>query len=138
MDIGGGLVGIIIVLIVFGSIAAIVLGPIWFKERTKQSAHQLIAQALEKGQQLDPALMEKLTDAVQNVPNRARRTLGNGIVLVCLALGFGSAAYFSGDFDPSGHAMGGMMTIATILGALGVAFTLLAIVDYASKKKSGS
>ena len=41
----------------FGFLAAIILVPIYLRERTRQSAHHLIAQALEKGQTLDPALM---------------------------------------------------------------------------------
>ncbi|MGE0594837.1 MAG: DUF6249 domain-containing protein [Hyphomonadaceae bacterium] len=132
-----GLVAIFIVLIVFGTVAAIVLGPIWFKERTKRSAHAIIAQAMERGQNLDPELMQRLTQSIEVQQNRPRKTLGNGIVLLALAGGFALASYFSGDFDPSGHAMGGMMTTAVILGALGAAFTLLAIIDYASKKKDG-
>lgn len=130
-----GLVTIVVVLIVFGTVAAIVLGPIWFKERTKRSAHHIIAQAMERGQNLDPELMQRLTQSIEVQQNRPRKTLGNGIVLLALAGGFGAASYFSGDFDPSGHAMGGMMTTAVILGALGLAFTLLAVVDYAAKKK---
>ncbi len=55
------------------------------------------------------------------------------MVLIALAAGFSGASYFSGDFDPSGHAMGGMMTTALILGALGIAFLVLALVDYAKK-----
>lgn len=131
-----GLVGIVIVGIIFGTIAALVLAPIWFKERTKQSAHQLIAQALEKGQPLDPSLMQRLTDSVETrKANNPRRTLGSAVVMIALALGFAGSAYFSGDFDPTGHAMGGLMMPALILGALGIAFLLLAIVDYANKKK---
>lgn len=121
----------------FGMIIAIVVVPIWLKERTKQSAHQLISKALEKGQTLDPALMQKLTEGAHaQQQDRPRKTLGSGVILLALAGAFAGASYFSGDFDPTGHAMGGMMTIALILGALGAAFTLLAIVDYASKKKS--
>jgi len=90
---------------------------------------------LEKGQQLDPAIMRQLTDGMrQNQPDRARRTLGSGVVLLALALGFLGASYLSGDLA-DGFASSGMITAAMILGALGVAFTLLAIVDYASKKK---
>lgn len=125
-----------ILLVIFGSVAAMVLMPIWFKERTKRSAHTLIAQAMERGQNLDPALMQRLTESIEVQQKSPRKTLGNGVVLLALAGGFGAASYFSGDFDPSGHAMGGMMTTAVILGALGAAFTLLAIVDYATKKKN--
>ena len=45
----------------FGFLAAVILVPIWLRERTKQSAHHLISQALEKGQPLDPAIMRDLT-----------------------------------------------------------------------------
>ena len=131
-------VPIFIVLIVFGSVAAMVLMPIWFKERTKRSAHTIIAQAMERGQNLDPALMQRLTESIEVQQKSPRKTLGNGVVLLALAGGFAASSYFSGDFDPTGHAMGGMMTTAVILGALGAAFTLLAIVDYATRKKSDS
>ncbi len=67
--------------------------------------------------------------------DRPRRTLGSGVVLLALAGGFIGASFMSNGFDPSGFAGDGMMTAAIILGALGVAFILLAIVDYASKKK---
>ena len=123
----------LIVLIVFGSIALIVIAPFWFRERTKQSAHHLISEAISKGQSLDPALMEKLTQSVgakqQSTP---RRTLGNGVVL--LALG---GAFAAGDYFGNGnHFGGGLSTPAVILLALGLAFTLLAIVDYMSQKKN--
>jgi hypothetical protein len=122
----------------FGFLGAVILVPIWLKERTKQSAHQLISQALEKGQPLDPAIMSRLTEvAARQAPaDRARRTLGSGVVLLALAGGFAGASYFIGDWDPSGYAGGGLMIPAMILGALGSAFILLAIVDYASKKKT--
>lgn len=120
----------------FGFLGAIILVPIWLRERTKQSAHHLISQALEKGQPLDPQVMKSLTEGVrQTTPDKARRSLGSGVVLLALAAGFVGASYLSGDFDPSGYAGGSLLTVATILGALGVAFVLLAIVDYATKKK---
>lgn len=119
----------------FTMIIAVVVVPIWLRERTKQSAHQLISQALEKGQSLDPALMERLTQntAAAKQQSTPRRTLGNGIVLLALAIGFGTASVMGHGFD-SGD-IDGMMMAALILGALGIAFTLLAIVDYSSKKK---
>lgn len=122
----------------FGFLAAVILVPIWLRERTKQSAHQLLSQALEKGQQLDPTILKQLTEGTakpSQQPDRPRRTLGSGVVLLALAIGFTAASLLSGDFDPSGGAFSGMMTAAVILGALGAAFVLLAIVDYATKKK---
>ncbi|MEJ0059114.1 MAG: hypothetical protein WDM79_05880 [Terricaulis sp.] len=130
--------GIFVPIAFFGFLGAVILVPIWLKERTKQSAHHLISQALEKGQPLDPAIMTRLTAAAerQAPADRARRTLGSGVVLLALAGGFAGASYFAAGWDPSGFAGGGMMIPAFILGALGSAFILLAIVDYASKKKT--
>jgi Domain of unknown function (DUF6249) len=117
----------------FGFLAAVILVPIYLRERTRQSAHHLIAQALEKGQQLDPSLMRSLTEGQKKPQDKARSSLGSGIVLLALAGGFAAAGYFVGGYAE--EAFNGMMVPAVILGALGVAFVLLAIVDYATKKK---
>jgi len=118
----------------FAFLGAIILVPIWLKERTKQSAHALISQALEKGQQLDPAVLRQLTEgATKPQKDRARSTLGSGVVLLALAIGFVIGGFAIDDF--SGSVEGGMMVPVAILGALGFAFILLAIVDYAAKKK---
>ncbi|OQW58582.1 MAG: hypothetical protein A4S17_03875 [Proteobacteria bacterium HN_bin10] len=117
----------------FGFLAAIILVPIYLRERTRQSAHHLIAQALEKGQQLDPALMRSLTDTQKKPQDKARSSLGSGVVLLALAGGFAAGGYFVGGYAE--EAFNGMMVPAVILGSLGVAFILLAIVDYSTKKK---
>lgn len=128
---------VLVPLLFFGFLGAVILVPIWLRERTRQSAHQLISQALEKGQQLDPELLRQLTDTQQQrqQPDRPRRTLGSGVVLTALALGFAGAAAVSSNFDPANMADEGMMIPAVILGALGIAFILLAIIDYATKRK---
>ena len=129
--------GVVVVFVFFGFLAAIILVPIWLRERTKQSAHTLISQAMEKGQPLDPTLMRQLTENVagRSQQDRARRTLGSGVVLLALGGGFALAAYFTGEVSGAEEAFNGMMIPAVILCALGAAFLLLALVDYATKKK---
>ncbi|MFZ2031298.1 MAG: hypothetical protein WAU68_13375 [Vitreimonas sp.] len=114
----------------FGFLAAVILIPIWLRERTKQSAHHLISQALEKGQPLDPVLMRDLTQGSvkQQQVDRPRRTLGSAILMLALAAAFGGIYFVDPDNDWS-------RIPAIILGALGVAFLLLAIVDYTTKKR---
>lgn len=116
--------------IFFGFLAAVILIPIWLRERTKQSAHHLISQALEKGQPLDPVLMRDLTQGTvkQQQGDRPRRTLGSAILMLALAGAFGGIYFVDQDNDWS-------RIPAIILGALGIAFLLLAIVDYTTKKK---
>jgi multisubunit Na+/H+ antiporter MnhG subunit len=55
--------------------------------------------------------------------------LGSGVVLLALAIGFVSANYLT-DMGSDG-----LMIAATILGTLGIAFILLAVIDYSAKKK---
>lgn len=126
---------VLVPFVFFAFLAAIILVPIYLRERTKQSAHALISQALEKGQQLDPQLIKQLTDTGKKPQDKARSSLGSGIVLLALAGGFVAGAYVMDGFDPSGMAHNGMLVPAVILGALGTAFILLAVVDYATKRK---
>ncbi|MGH6950348.1 MAG: hypothetical protein ACREH4_05725 [Vitreimonas sp.] len=128
--------GVLFMLVFFGFLAAVILVPIWLRERTKQSAHALISQALDKGQSLDPTLMRQLTEgSIRPQQDRARRTLGSAVVLLALAGGFVGAGFAVEMISGAEEALGGMLIPAAILGALGTAFLLLAIIDYASKKK---
>ena len=117
----------------FAFLSAVIIVPIMLKERTKRSAHELVGKALERGQTVDPALIQQLTENLATEGNRARKSLGNGVVLVALAGGFAGAAYASDGF---GHLDGGAMVPAIILGSIGLAYLLLAIVDYTMKKRA--
>lgn len=123
-------------LIFFSFLAAVILVPVLVKERTKRSAHDLVSQAMARGQALDPTLISQLTQTMLDEGNRARRSLGNGVILIALAIGFLAAGYVIEGFDADGDAIRGMAIPAVILGTVGLAFLLLAVVDYATKKKS--
>jgi hypothetical protein len=128
---------ILVPLIFFLFLGAVIICPIWLKERTKQSSHRLIGQAIERGEKIDPELIARLSDPPSRQPDRPRRTLGSAVIMLALAGGLAASAYFTGDFDPTGHSWGGQMTGAAILGALGIAFLILAVVDYNSRPKNG-
>ena len=117
----------------FTFLAIVIVGPVLVKERTKRSAHELVGQALARGQQLDPALVSQLTQNMLDEGNRARKTLGNGVILLALAGGFVGAGYVASGFDSD--AMQGFMIPAVIEGAVGLAFLLLAIVDYMTTRR---
>ncbi|MGE3930257.1 MAG: hypothetical protein AB7G05_08845 [Hyphomonadaceae bacterium] len=117
----------------FAFLAAVIIIPIMLKERTKRSAHDLVGKAIERGQTVDPVLIQQLTENLATEGNRARKSLGNGVVLIALSVGFAGAAYAAdgfGNFDT------GALVPAIITGAVGVAFLLLAIIDYAGKKRA--
>lgn len=122
----------------FSFLAAIIIVPILAKERTRRSAHQLISQAIARGQELDPATISRMTDEMLDSygGGRARRTFGNAVVLLALAGGFVGAGFVLSNLDHDGDVLYGMMVPALIVGSLGAAFLLLAIVDFASKRRA--
>jgi hypothetical protein len=119
----------------FTFLAAVILVPILAKERTRRSAHDLISQAMARGQTLDPTLVAKLSEDMLQEGNRARKSLGSGVVLLALAVGFIAAGFVIDGFDHDGDVIRGMAVPAVMLGSVGLAFILLAIVDYATKKR---
>jgi hypothetical protein len=122
----------------FAFLAAIILGPVIIKERTKRSAHELVSHALERGQTLDPTLVAQLTQNMLDEGNRARKSLGNGVILLALAGGFAGAGFMIQGIDGDSDGIYGMGIPAVILGAVGAAYILLAIFDYATKKRNAA
>lgn len=118
----------------FGFLAAVILVPVLAKERTKRSAHELISQAMQRGQTLEPALVSQLTQNMLDEGNRARKSLGNGVILLALAGGFTAAGFVANGFDED--ALHGMLIPAIIIGSVGFAFTTLAIFDFATRKRA--
>lgn len=117
----------------FGFLAAIIIVPQLAKERTKRTAHELVSQALARGQTLDASLVTQLTQNLLEEGNRARNSLGRGIILLALAGGFIGASYVGGEFDDG--VRHGMAVPAIIMGSVGLAFIALAIVDFAMRKR---
>ena len=120
----------------FAFLAAVILVPALAKERTKRSAHDLISQAMARGQTLEPALVTQLTQNMLDEGNRARKSLGNGVILIALAIGFIGSGYVMNGYDNDGDVIRGMAVPAVILGTVGLAFLFLAIIDYATKRRS--
>lgn len=116
--------------IFFGFLASVILGPIIVRERTKRSAHRLISQAVDRGQQLDPNLINEIAQGVDQPSGR--KSLGKAVILLALAGAFVGVAYMNGLHDGDGRQ--GMLAAALIIGAIGAAYGLLALVDYAFKK----
>lgn len=122
----------------FAFLAAIIIVPVIAKERTKRSAHQLISQAIARGQDLDPATISRMTEEMLDSygGGRARRTFGNAVVLLALAGGFLGAGFVVNHLDHGGDALYGMAVPAVILGSVGAAFLLLSIVDFFAKPRA--
>jgi hypothetical protein len=119
----------------FAFLAAVILAPVMIKERTKRSAHELISQAMARGQTLEPELVSQLTQNMLDEGNRARKSLGRGVILMALAGGFIGAGFMINGLSGDGDAIYGFGIPAVILASAGLAFLVLAAIDYTSKNK---
>jgi hypothetical protein len=123
---GEGFVAICIVLIIFGTITAIVVGPSWLKSREKREMQQTVRHSIDKGQALPPELIDAMTRDVQrNLPSRMR-DIRRGIIW--LAVGVGIAAFsIVGNLNDwsNGHADDGLLGIACIPATVGIAYLIL-------------
>jgi drug/metabolite transporter (DMT)-like permease len=68
--------------------------------------------------------------------NSARKSLGRGVVLLALAAGFVGAGFMINGIDGDSHAVYAMGIPAVILAAVGAAYLLLAVIDFATRKKT--
>lgn len=118
----------------FAFLASVILVPILAKERTKRSAHELVARAIDRGQTLDAHLVDQLTQNMLQEGDRARKSLGSGVILLALTGGIVSASALSGDLGPRGDH--DMLYPVIVLGFVGAAFIALAIFDYAAKRRA--
>jgi hypothetical protein len=83
-------------------------------------------------------LVAQLTQNMLDEGNRARKSLGNGVILIALAIGFLAAGYVIEGYEHDGDVIRGMAVPAVILGTVGIAFLLLAIVDYTTRKRTAA
>ncbi|HEV7228088.1 DUF6249 domain-containing protein [Brevundimonas sp.] len=123
-----GFVAIWIVLIIFGVIGAIVVGPTWLKSREKREMQQTVRHAIDKGQALPPELIDAMTREVQGkLPSRTR-DLRKGIIWTATGLGIAAFSVVSniGGRDWEGNNLdSGLLGIACIPLTIGLAFIVL-------------
>jgi hypothetical protein len=114
-------------------LAAILLVPAWLQNRARLASLRLVHAAIDRGQSLEPDVVERLLSPPK------KRSSRNWFSLVCLFFGIlglcvggalmTGAIFFGHVLDPEGSAGAGMMLGALINGSAGLAQTLLGIVS---------
>ena len=119
---------ILIMLIIFGSLTAIVFGPSYLKSRERREIQTTVRHAIDKGQELPPELIDAMTrDVASKLPSRTR-DLRRGVIWLAVGIGLAAFGYLSNlgwnDHDLEGAARA-MMGLAAIPATIGIAFIVL-------------
>jgi len=119
---------ILIMLIIFGSITAIVFGPSYLKSREKREMQTTIRHAIDKGQALPPELIDAMTrDVASKLPSRTR-DLRRGVIWLAAGIGIAAFSYLSAmgwnDHDAN-EAMAAILGLSAIPVTIGLAFIVL-------------
>ena len=108
---------VLIPIVMFVALAIAISIGLMFRFRGRQEVQQTIRTAIDKGQELSPELLERLSDAVEP----RKRDLRRGIVAVSVGIAFTVFAFVLGEED----AIRPLMGIAAFPFLVGVAYLIL-------------
>ena len=120
---------VLIVLIIFGSIASLFIAPRYFKSVERQKMAETLRVAIEKGQPLPAEVVEAMSSNVrsQGLPASPQRDLRTGIIWLGVGLGFAALGLTISFEEPD--ALMPLLGFATFPTFIGLAFILLGFLN---------
>ena len=119
---------VLIVLIIFGSIASLFIVPRYFKSVERQKMADTLRVAIEKGQPLPTEVIEAMSSNVRSpgLPPSPQRDLRTGIIWLGVGIGFGALALALSFEEPDFlYPLLGLAAFPTFIGLAFVALGLL-------------
>jgi hypothetical protein len=119
---------VLIVLIIFGSIASLFIVPQYLRSVERQKLQDTLRAAIEKGQPLPPDVVQAMTTDVKPLRSApsAARDLRTGIVWLGVAVGLAAMGIAIGFEEPD--ATYPMIGIAAFPGFIGLAFIIMSVI----------
>ena len=114
MNVQGSMVGIVFWI----AIAVIVFINVWGKRSAERERQQTLRAAIERGQQIDPAMIEKIMAGQQKPKEMQYGLLIGGVVVSFAGLGLVLMGWILGGDD--GEAIRGLMGSGVLVGMVGV------------------
>jgi hypothetical protein len=120
--------GILVPISFFAMIAAIVIGPRYFRSIERQKLADTLRVAMEKGQPLPPEIVEAMSSNVRatGLPPSPQRDMRTGIIWLGIAAGFVALGAIAGFEEPDVTYW--MLGLAAFPGFIGLAFVALGFI----------
>lgn len=80
-------------------LAAIIVAGIWFDARKRESQQETLRRVVESGQQIDPAVLDKMIAASGGSENEGRDLKVAGLITLFVAPGIAILGWFLGEFE---------------------------------------
>jgi len=121
--------GVLIVLIIFGSIASLFIAPRYFKSQERQKMAETLRIAIEKGQPLPSEVIDAMSSNVRapGLPPSPQRDLRTGIIW--LGVGIGIAAFGLAISFEEPDMLYPMLGFAAFPAFIGLAFIALGLLN---------
>lgn len=118
---------VMIILIIFGSIASLFIVPRYFKSIERQKMADTLRAAIEKGQPLPTEVIEAMSSNVRSpgLPPSPQRDLRTGIIWLGVGVGLGACGVAVGFNEPD--ALYPMLGVAAFPVFIGLAFVALGL-----------
>ena len=105
-------------------IAAIVVAGIWFDVRKRESQQETLRRVVESGQEIDPAIIDKILAAGKEVSRIDRDLRVAGLIVIFLSPGLAVFGWFLAKYQPA--IMNVMLGVALLVGFIGIGLLVAA------------
>ena len=105
-------------------IAAIVVAGIWFDVRKRESQQETLRRVVESGQEIDPAIIDKILAAGKELSRVDRDLRVSGLIVIFLSPGLAVFGWFLAKLRP--EIMSVMLGVALLVGFIGIGLLVAA------------
>ena len=105
-------------------IAAIVVAGIWFDVRKRESQQETLRRVVESGQEIDPAIIDKILAAGKELSRIDRDLRVSGLIVIFLSPGLAVFGWFLAKLRP--EIMSVMLGVALLVGFIGIGLLVAA------------
>jgi hypothetical protein len=132
MDVHSSMVGVIFWVAIFGIVAV----KVWGSRSAERERQQTLRAAIERGQQLDPAMLEKILAGQPQSIGSPYGLLIGGVVVLFAGAGLALLGVFVGADDP--EAFKGVVGSAALIGMVGLGLCVAYALKRRLERQAGS